>query len=189
MNLRQQKKHETRLRIQDAAFRLAEQRGFAGATVEDIAGAARVSPSTVYRYFGTKEGIFVWDELELPAVELIRSELERRPPLEGALAALISLSDLGFHVPEDEMRRRVRFLHAEPALQAAMREALEGFGGRLSGLFVEAGTDPLASRMLSGITMSVVTAAIEEWAFADPPVSLAEATEHARASLDLILSR
>lgn len=190
MNLREQKKHETYLRIQDAAYRLAEEAGFAATTVEEIAAAARVSPSTVYRYFGTKEGIFVWDELELPAEELIRRELERRAPLDAALAAVASLGTMGFHIPEEEMRHRVRFLYAEPELQAAMSEAFEGFERKLTELFIEAGTtDPLAARVLSGITMAVVTAAVEDWAISEPPVSLAAASERAKASLDLVLSR
>ena len=60
-NLRDRKRRAMMLRIQDEAFRAAFESGFTGTTVEGIASAADVSPSTVYRAFGTKEGIFLWD--------------------------------------------------------------------------------------------------------------------------------
>ncbi len=190
MTLRERKKRETYLRIQDEAFRLADDAGFSATTVEDIAAAARVSPSTVYRYFSTKEGIFLWDELELPAVELFTSELERQGPLDAVFAALASLGGLGFHISDDEMRRRVRFIYAEPALRAALGEAFEVFERKLTDLFVETGTsDPLAARILAGMTMTVLSAAVELWTFADPQTSFAAAVEDTMASLDEVLTR
>ncbi|GMQ86595.1 MAG: hypothetical protein BMS9Abin07_2180 [Acidimicrobiia bacterium] len=190
VTLRQQKKRETFLRIQDQAFRLAETAGFTAITVEDIAAAARVSASTVYRYFGTKEGIFLWDEFELPATELLTVELERQAPLDAVLAALTSLGGMGFHIPDDEMRQRVRFVYAEPALRAAMGETFQVFEGKLTDLFVEAGsTDPLAARILAGMTMTLVAAAVEFWTFADPQMSFSAAVEHTTTSLDEVLGR
>ncbi len=41
----------------NAAFELMSVRGFASVTVEEIASAAGVSASTLYRYFGTKEAL------------------------------------------------------------------------------------------------------------------------------------
>ena len=188
--LREQKKRETYLRIQDEAFRLAGGTGYAATTVDDIAAAARVSASTVYRYFGTKEGIFLWDELELPAVELLEKELVQRAPLEAVLGVLGSLGEMGFHISEDEMRRRVQFLYAEPALRAALHEGYEGFERRLTDLFVEAGTgERQAARILAGITMTVVAAAIETWAFDQPQTSLPLAFEQTMASLGEVLAR
>lgn len=47
----------TRARIRDAAITLFGQRGFARATVRDIASAAEVSPGLVIHHFGTKDGL------------------------------------------------------------------------------------------------------------------------------------
>ena len=52
-----QNKARTREALATAAVRLFRERGYAGTTVEDIAEAAGSSPSTFFRYFGTKEDV------------------------------------------------------------------------------------------------------------------------------------
>ncbi|WP_040406801.1 TetR family transcriptional regulator [Amycolatopsis nigrescens] len=55
--LRARKKARTRNEIQRHALRLFRERGYAATTVEQIAEAAEVAPSTVFRYFPTKEDL------------------------------------------------------------------------------------------------------------------------------------
>ena len=50
---------DVRERILQAARELFSLRGFEGCTVEDIARAAEVGPVTIYRHFGSKEGLFL----------------------------------------------------------------------------------------------------------------------------------
>lgn len=45
-------------RILDAAFRVFSLAGYAGASMDAIADAARVSKPTLYQYFGSKEALF-----------------------------------------------------------------------------------------------------------------------------------
>lgn len=66
MGLRELKRERTRRLISDKAFELFTDDGFGRTTVEQIAAAAEVGPSTVYRYFPTKETLvleFVQDSL------------------------------------------------------------------------------------------------------------------------------
>lgn len=81
MGLREMKRERTRRLIADKAFELFSDHGFGATTVEQIAAAAEVGPSTLYRYFPTKETLvlgFVDDCLaeavawfhEQPAMEL-----------------------------------------------------------------------------------------------------------------------
>lgn len=59
--IRSRKKARTRLAIQDAALDLFADQGFEVTTVEQIAHRAEVSPSTFFRYFGTKAEIILSD--------------------------------------------------------------------------------------------------------------------------------
>jgi AcrR family transcriptional regulator len=74
--LRERKKAKTKSAIQRHAVRLFTQQGFAATTVEQIAEAAEVSPSTVFRYFPTKEDLVVFDAYD----PVIFAEFRRQPP-------------------------------------------------------------------------------------------------------------
>ena len=63
LGLRERKKIKTRQAIRRAAFRLIDENGYAATTVEQIAEAAEVSPSTFFRYFPSKESLLLADDL------------------------------------------------------------------------------------------------------------------------------
>jgi len=65
--LRDQQAGETRRRIRQAARELFEEAGFVGATINEIARRAGVSPATVYSNFESKTGIVsaMLDDLEV----------------------------------------------------------------------------------------------------------------------------
>jgi AcrR family transcriptional regulator len=50
---------EKRRRILDAAFAVCEERGVQAARMEEVAARAQVSKGTVYRFFGSKEDLFL----------------------------------------------------------------------------------------------------------------------------------
>lgn len=107
-------------RIQTVALDLFERRGFGEVTVEEIAAAAEVSPSSVYRYFGTKEHILLWDEFDPGLAESMRAAVRGRLPFDGVRdvvrAALANLS------ADDEQRmiRRMSLVMSHPSLEAAV---------------------------------------------------------------------
>lgn len=70
--LRERKKAKTRELIMREAFRLFRTQGYQATTIEQIAEAAEVAPSTFFRYFPTKEDLVVLDAF---------------PPILDALAA------------------------------------------------------------------------------------------------------
>jgi AcrR family transcriptional regulator len=74
--LRERKKARTRAAIQEHAIRLFREQGFAATTIEQIAEVAEVSPSTVFRYFPTKEALVTTDLVD----PIIYAAFEAQPP-------------------------------------------------------------------------------------------------------------
>ncbi|HEV7626430.1 MAG TPA: helix-turn-helix domain-containing protein, partial [Streptomyces sp.] len=82
--LRERKKIRTRQAIRHAAYRLFAEQGYDATSVDRIAHEAEVSPSTVFRYFPTKEDIVLTDEYD----PLIHDALLARPSDEAPVTAL-----------------------------------------------------------------------------------------------------
>ncbi|GGX89245.1 TetR/AcrR family transcriptional regulator [Streptomyces hiroshimensis] len=125
LGLRERKKIQTRQAIRRAAYRLYGQQGYDATTVDQIAEAADVSPSTVFRYFPTKEDIVLTDEYD-PALEAaLRARPAEEPPVEAFRhAAMASMRHILAH-DMDEFRQRARLMSEVPALR---RRAAEGMG-------------------------------------------------------------
>lgn len=87
--LREKKKVRTNQEIVDAAIKLFTDKGFEGATIEDIAEEAEVGVGTVYNYFTSKRGLL----LAIAAQEtdsLIESGLKIVENPEGPVEDVIS---------------------------------------------------------------------------------------------------
>jgi AcrR family transcriptional regulator len=76
LGLRERKKIKTHRAIRREAFRLFDANGYAATTIEQIADAAEVSPSTFFRYFPSKESLLLADDLD----PLILAAFEAQPP-------------------------------------------------------------------------------------------------------------
>src|ERR1700739_4729985 len=61
--LRERKKIKTRQTIRREAFRLIDTNGYAATTVEQIADAAEVCPSAIFRNFPSKDSLLLADDL------------------------------------------------------------------------------------------------------------------------------
>jgi AcrR family transcriptional regulator len=125
-DLRERKRIRTRRAIRTAAYDLFDQYGFEATRVDLIAEAAEVSPSTVFRYFPTKEDIVLTDE-DNP---VLQSALHARPahetPLQALRAALREAMRAHYATPEarNEIARRMRLVSTVPALRARMPEMM-----------------------------------------------------------------
>ena len=84
--LRERKKRQTRMDLARAALRLFREQGYAQTTVDDIAAAANVSRRTFFRYFRSKEEVFIIDPDG--KIEAVHIALAEGPPEEPTLDAL-----------------------------------------------------------------------------------------------------
>jgi AcrR family transcriptional regulator len=117
--LRERKRLAAMRRIQEVAIDLFEARGFDAVTVEEIADASDVSPSSVYRYFGTKEELVFWDDLEVRTDDLLAAAFAEPVPLDGVRRLVLTTLD-SFDAHDEELaQRRVALMMSTPELEQA----------------------------------------------------------------------
>jgi AcrR family transcriptional regulator len=120
LGLRERKKLKTRQAIRREAFRLIDANGYASTTVEQIAVAADVSPSTFFRYFPSKESLLLADDLD----PLIFAAFEAQPPeLSPTEAIRRAYTDVMARLPAEQLdfeNTRQRLMFSIPELKAAM---------------------------------------------------------------------
>jgi AcrR family transcriptional regulator len=170
--LRERKKIKTRQAIRRAAFRLFEEQGYGGTSVERIAEEAEVSSSTVFRYFPTKEDIVLSDEYD----PLLRDALLARPAEEPPVTALRravretlarAAAARGPERETAEARLRMRLVREVPALRARMAEHMSVTGRLLAGALAERTgleEDSFELRVLTGALLGALIEALLSWA-------------------------
>ncbi|MER8044871.1 TetR family transcriptional regulator [Streptomyces sp. NPDC094032] len=165
--LRERKKLRTRAAIRRATFRLVTEQGYEATTIEQIAAAAEVSPSTVVRYFPVKEDILLTDEQDA----LLEARLLARPageePLESLRAVVVdAVSAALVHEPA-ETRLRARLMVEIPAVRARLTETTAESARRLSRAVAErTGRDPddLEVRVFTAAVLGALREATLHWA-------------------------
>jgi AcrR family transcriptional regulator len=116
--LRERKKAKTRWAIQEHALRLFAEQGYEATTVDQIAAAAEISPSTFFRYFPTKEDVVVQDEYDDMFIEAFRQAGADPDPL-TVLRSVLSAAVLDLDDAEwSKSMERARLVLAVPALRA-----------------------------------------------------------------------
>lgn len=119
LGLRERKKIKTRKTIQKHAVRLFLAQGYNETTIEQIAEAAEVSPSTFFRYFPTKEALVLEDDYDPMLIEAFREQ----PPELSPIQALRNAVKIGFSkIPDEEreaVRERMLLSASVPELRAA----------------------------------------------------------------------
>lgn len=131
-SLRDRKKAATMHRIQEIAVDLFEHRSFDAVRIEEIADRAEVSPSTIYRYFGTKEGLVLHDEHDDLLLSAVADALADDDLWEVADQAIALIDHDHFRRDAEMTLRRTKLWFDNPALRAALFPAVEGWVDQLT---------------------------------------------------------
>ena len=188
--LRERKKARTRAAIREHALRLFREQGYAATTVDQIAEAADVSPSTFFRYYPTKEDVVLQDEIDVLALAAFEAQSPDLSPVAAFraaareaftaldaddLAKLRETAELTLTVPElraramDEYTRTIEVI-AEAAAKRSGRDA-----------------NDFAVRILAGAIVGVIMAATMPWtdlASRQPTADMVDRIDAALAQLD-----
>jgi len=165
--LRERKKLRTRWAIQAHALRLVAEQGYDQTTVDQIAAAAEISPSTFFRYFKTKEDVILDDEYDPIMVSAIDAAPAELSPLEAIRHAIVGA--LGSLTPaaEAKLAERSTLILSVPALRARVYES---FGGQLElvagPVARRLGREPgdVEVRVICGAVVGAMLAAVFDWA-------------------------
>ena len=161
--LRERKKAKTRAAIQRHALQLFREQGYDATTVEQIAEAAEVSPSTFFRYFRTKEDVALYDDLD----PLFIAAFEAQPAeLSPAQAMRHALHQVFTNMPAEATERqweRGRLIIMVPELRMRMldqvADAVQLFA-ELVARRVGRRADDLAVRTYAGAMIGAVLSAV-----------------------------
>jgi AcrR family transcriptional regulator len=185
--LRERKKQKTRWSIQEHALRLFQEQGYEQTTVDQIAAAAEISPSTFFRYFKTKEDVVIEDEYDPLLLRLLAAEPSAEPPLAALRRALTAaFSQIG---PQEMamVYQRTRLMLGVPALRMRMLDNFTSSVDMLStAVAARTGRDgrDLEVRAFAGAVTGALTAAIFAWVDGDGEQHLGELIDRALAHME-----
>ncbi|MEV2250872.1 TetR family transcriptional regulator [Streptomyces sp. NPDC050147] len=184
--LRERKKLKTKGTIRRQALRLFREQGFDATTVEQIAEAAEVSVSTVFRYFPTKEDLVVSDDYDPLFIEAFHTQPPGMSPLTALRTAIRTTLEGASRAELDENKTREFLMLTVPELWAA---SLRNITGSMTMLCEQVAkrvgrepTDP-AVRSFTGAVMGTVLVVWLDWAN-NPDMDVLSALDDALAHLE-----
>ncbi len=189
--LRERKKARTRAAIQTHALRLFREQGYQATTVEQIIDAAQVSETTFFRYFPTKEGVVLQDDLDPLIIEAFQDQPADLSPIQAIRAAIRQQFDALTPDQRQAVQERTALIVTEPALRAAMLDQISQTMLLLAGAIADRTrrpTDDLAVRTVAGSAIGAMLAtlpALAENPNADLPALVDQALGYLEVGLPL----
>ncbi|GGU93361.1 hypothetical protein GCM10010182_06110 [Actinomadura cremea] len=184
--LRERKKARTRALIQATALRLFREHGYEATTVEQIARAAEVAHTTVFRYFPAKEDLVVSDDYDPVLFEALRARPADVPPVRALREAM--RATLGA-IPREDLaaaRDRAVLVLDVPALRGASFGNVLATMRTLGDVLAERtgrAPDDVAVRTLTGAVFGVFLELMVRWV-QEPSMDLPDAVDEALAALE-----
>jgi AcrR family transcriptional regulator len=151
-------------RVQREAVARFTDRGFDGVTVEEVAAAAEVSPMSVYRWFGTKEALVVWDEFDPPILAAVADQLPDHAPLVAVRNAVVGLLGEVYDRERGISLQRAQLIFREPALMAAAERNTRVLRDALVEVFVDRTGVPTGdARVAAAVAVALLDVSIDAW--------------------------
>jgi AcrR family transcriptional regulator len=119
LGLRDRKKIKTRDAVRREAMRLFEANGYSNTTIEQIADAAEIAPSTFFRYFPTKESVLIANDLDQVTINALAQQPNDMPSLQAFRRAIEITFDTVSAGEWQFERARIRLVLSVPELKAA----------------------------------------------------------------------
>jgi AcrR family transcriptional regulator len=188
--LRERKKARTRASIREHALRLFRENGYQATTVQEIAEAAEVSPSTFFRYFPTKEDVVLQDDMDTRMVEALKQQPPELGPVAAVRAAIRQMFASYTAADTATLRETTALTLTVPEIRA---RALDEFARTIQvvaeALGERAGrsADDLAVRTAAGAFVGVIMAITMPWeGWTERPTAFEDSFAHIDEALALL---
>jgi AcrR family transcriptional regulator len=185
--LRERKKQKTRWAIQAHAMRLFAQQGYDATTVEQIAEAAEISPSTFFRYFKTKEDVVIQDRYD----DMMTAAIMAAPPELGPIAAMrFGFAAIATQIDAAEWRDahdRAQLTLTHAALRARSIQNLTDTVDAIAVAFaarLDRPADDFRLRALAGACVGSLIECVFRWARSDDVGDMAKLVDEALSVLE-----
>lgn len=177
--LRSRKRRLRKSAIEEAALRLFEGQGFEATTVDQIAGAADVSPRTFFHHFASKEDVVLGDfEARFERlIELLCSRIGQDHPSAAIRRALLEVAE-DYETEREQILLRTKLMLASPAVHARSLEMQARWEDKVATTFaarfgVDTDSDP-RPRIFAAVTLGAMRIAQRRWVEGDNDVRLPE---------------
>ena len=184
--LRERKKARTRAAIRQHALRLFREQGYAETTVEQIAEAAEVSPSTFFRYFPSKEDVVLQDDFDPIAIAKFEAQPTGMHPVAALRAAMREAFAEASEDQVEQWRELTKLTMAVPELRARSMDEYMRSGGLTAELMAKRlgrAPDDFAVRILAGAVVGVGLSVMAIW-LKDPSADIIELMDAGLARLE-----
>lgn len=168
--LRERKKEQTRLALENAALALFAEKGFDRTTVDEIVEACDVSQRTFFRYYGAKEDVLFADGDQ--RLEELLADLAGRParesPLRAVQAAFLATTEL-YSQDRDRLVLRSRIFDGSSSLRSHKFERQQSWEEAVTAVLLEreaqhgGEASPRHLRLVAGISLACLRAALADW--------------------------
>jgi AcrR family transcriptional regulator len=160
-SLRERKKARTRASLREHALRLFREQGYQATTVEQIAAAAEVSPSTFFRYFPTKEDVVLQDDMDIRMLDALARQPADLAPIPAVRAAMLEAWNSFTPEEWEQIRLGGELSASVPEIRArALNEFSRTIDAIAEGIARRSNCtpDPLRVRVLAGAVIGVMMA-------------------------------
>jgi AcrR family transcriptional regulator len=163
--LRERKKLKTKEAIQREALRLFQEQGYEGTTIDQIAAAAEISPSTFFNYFPSKEDVVLFDRYD-PILESFMASLPPDVPLSQSIERALTMFAGAVEADSETILLRSRLGFEVPEVRARFWEELQKAQTLFAGIVAKRTGRDAADFEVRVLSMVLVTASFEamvEW--------------------------
>ncbi len=163
LGLRERKKAKLRMAIQQQAMRLFKEQGYENTTIEQIAEAVEISPSTFFRYFPTKDDVILYDDLDPIIFAAFESQPAELTPIQAMLNSILQVFASLSETELQQIWERGQLMLSNSNLRMRMMEQLESAmqsSAHLIAKRIGASSDDIRVTAYSGAVIGVVLAVV-----------------------------